>query len=118
MTAIRDISTARPRRAAQERADIQKGLTGDKVPGFDPAAAPLETDAEAAGTPEAAGYSDEPGIGRPASNRDAHQSSHADAMRSFDRSGVKPSRRTTGIWWFLLGVVAALIVIVLFFMRS
>lgn len=36
---------------AQVRGDIQAGLTGDKRPGFDPALAPLETDAEAAGTP-------------------------------------------------------------------
>ncbi len=37
--------------AAQVRGDIQQGLTGDKRRGFDPAAAPLETDGEAAGTP-------------------------------------------------------------------
>jgi hypothetical protein len=36
---------------AEIRGDIQAGLTGDKRPGFDPALAPLETDAEAAGTP-------------------------------------------------------------------
>lgn len=36
---------------AQVRGDIQHGRTGDKRRGFDPAAAPLETDAEAAGTP-------------------------------------------------------------------
>ncbi|MDX3977464.1 hypothetical protein [Shinella sp.] len=39
------------RNPAQIRGDIQAGLTGDKRPGFDPALAPLETDAEAAGTP-------------------------------------------------------------------
>lgn len=33
------------------REDIDRGLTGDKVPGSDPAAAPLGTDAEAGGTP-------------------------------------------------------------------
>lgn len=31
--------------------DINSGRTGDKVPAFDPAAAPLGTDEEAAGTP-------------------------------------------------------------------
>ena len=36
---------------AQLKADINAGLTGDKVPGFDPATAPLGTDEEAAGTP-------------------------------------------------------------------
>lgn len=35
--------------SAQIRGDIQAGLTGDKQPGFDPAMAPLETDAEAGG---------------------------------------------------------------------
>lgn len=33
------------------RADIDSGRTGDKVRGSDPAAAPLGTDEEAAGTP-------------------------------------------------------------------
>ena len=33
------------------RADIDGGRTGDKSPGGDPAAAPLGTDEEAAGTP-------------------------------------------------------------------
>ncbi|MFN7024245.1 MAG: hypothetical protein ACK4QP_06930 [Pseudorhizobium sp.] len=36
---------------AQIRGDIQRGLTGDKRPGFDPATVPLETDAEAGGSP-------------------------------------------------------------------
>lgn len=31
--------------------DIDRGLTGDKIPAQDPAAAPLGTDDEAAGTP-------------------------------------------------------------------
>lgn len=35
--------------SAQLRGDIQAGLTGDKQPGFNPAMAPLETDAEAGG---------------------------------------------------------------------
>ena len=36
---------------AELKASIDAGRTGDKVPGFDPAAAPLGTDEEAAGTP-------------------------------------------------------------------
>lgn len=36
---------------AQLKADIDAGRMGDKRRGFDPAAAPLGTDAEAAGTP-------------------------------------------------------------------
>jgi hypothetical protein len=39
--------------AARLRADIDSGRTGDKVPGADPAAAPLGTDEEAGGTPTA-----------------------------------------------------------------
>lgn len=35
---------------SQIRGDINKGLSKDKRLGFDPAAAPLEADAEAAGT--------------------------------------------------------------------
>lgn len=118
MTVIRDISARRPRRAAQDRGDIQKGLTGDKVPGFDPAAAPLETDAEAGGSRESLDRQHSPALARPETNRDAHQSSHADAMRRFEQPGVKPSRRSTSLWWFLLAIVAALMVIILFFMRA
>jgi hypothetical protein len=36
----------------QLRSAIDRGRTWDKVPVFDPAAAPLGTDAEAAGTPD------------------------------------------------------------------
>lgn len=35
--------------AAQLRGDIDAGKSGDKTPSFDPAAAPMETDAEAGG---------------------------------------------------------------------
>lgn len=35
--------------AVQLRGDIDRGATGDKAPGVDPAAAPMETDAEAGG---------------------------------------------------------------------
>jgi hypothetical protein len=35
----------------QLRADVDRGRTGDKVAGSDPAAAPLGADEEAAGTP-------------------------------------------------------------------
>lgn len=45
-TADRDGATV-----AQLKDDINSGRTGDKAPGFDPAAAPLGVDEEAAGTP-------------------------------------------------------------------
>lgn len=37
--------------SAQDKHRIDRGEGGDKAPGFDPAAAPLGTDEEAAGTP-------------------------------------------------------------------
>jgi hypothetical protein len=40
--------------AAQLRGDIDRGKTGDKTPGVDPSAAPMETDAEAGGAPPTA----------------------------------------------------------------
>ena len=43
-----------PAAAARRKAAIDRGLTADKVPGFDPAAAPLGTDSEAAGAPPVA----------------------------------------------------------------
>lgn len=50
-----DEADAPERRKAMEKGElrdaIDSGKTGDKVPARDPAAAPLHTDAEAAGTP-------------------------------------------------------------------
>jgi hypothetical protein len=43
-----------PAAADRRKAAIDRGLTADKVPGFDPAAAPLDTDAETAGAPPVA----------------------------------------------------------------
>lgn len=43
--------TRKPDNVTQLHGDINKGRTGDKVAGTDPAAAPLGTDEEAAGTP-------------------------------------------------------------------
>lgn len=54
----RSVSAAPPRDSKQRAGQgarlkraIDAGLTGDKVPGFDPGAAPLGTDEESAGTP-------------------------------------------------------------------
>jgi hypothetical protein len=46
-----DETARRGATSAQLRDDIDSGRTGDKAPGFDPAAAPLGTDEEAGGTP-------------------------------------------------------------------
>lgn len=45
------MSTQPPKNVDQLRADIDRGATGEKTPGTDPAAAPLGTDAEAGGAP-------------------------------------------------------------------
>jgi hypothetical protein len=45
------MSKQKPSTAAQLRGDIDQGRTGDKAKGLDPAAAPMETDAEAGGAP-------------------------------------------------------------------
>lgn len=47
-------SGKKPDNVTQLRGDINKGRTGDKAAGTDPAAAPLGTDEEAAGTPPSA----------------------------------------------------------------
>ena len=44
-----------PSNPAELRGEIDSGRTGDKVPATDPAAAPLGTDAEAAGAPPTGG---------------------------------------------------------------
>ena len=43
-----------PAAATRRRAATDRGLTADKVPGFDPAAAPLGTDSDAGGAPPVA----------------------------------------------------------------
>lgn len=42
---------SKPTNVDRLRADIDSGATGEKIPGSDPAAAPLGTDAEAGGAP-------------------------------------------------------------------
>lgn len=95
---------------ARTRAAIQQGETGDKVPGFDPAAAPMETDAEAGGSSQPAG---EPQP-RPAKADDSNASSHASGMREWPTEGNAPTAsgnaaRGEGpaylVWWFIIAMV-------------
>ncbi|WP_374469248.1 hypothetical protein [Phenylobacterium sp.] len=78
---------------AQLRDDIQSGRTGDKVAGFDPAASPLGTDDEAAGTPPSPEVVDharrQERVGRPtsASSNAATPDLQPDA-RMADRKGM------------------------------
>jgi hypothetical protein len=76
------------RTSAEDRGQIQAGRTEDKTPGFDPAAAPQETDAEAGDGANPTG---------PATRHEArftNQASFANAMRRPDNaSGLNPGRR-------------------------
>ena len=90
---------------AELRARIDRGETGDKVAGFDSAAAPLGTDEEAAGTPsprhpapDAAGWP-EPGL------TPMPQDSIAP-----DASPAKPRHMA---WWAIVGAGACAVTLLL-----
>lgn len=97
---------------ARERGAIQKGLTGDKVPGFDPAAAPMETDSEAGGHASATTQRPPPHVQKP---HDANASSTASGMREWQ---VDMKRRSTEtqrrggrpylVWWPLITAVVVI----------
>ncbi|AZO08360.1 MULTISPECIES: hypothetical protein [unclassified Mesorhizobium] len=88
------------RTPSEDRGDIQAGETRDKTPGFDPAAAPQETDAEAADVASPA---------RPAERRGAeftNQASFANAMRPLESEPtLQPGRNGPVL------VIAALVVV-------
>ena len=100
--------------AANVRGDIQKGRTGDKVPGFDPAAAPMETDAEAAGTQPPPPTGEARRTAEAASEDTtppyAYASSRASAMRPFDRQPMRSPTRMVTVAMIAAAVVALLIV--------
>lgn len=81
----------------QLRDRIDRGLAGDKVPMPDPAAAPLGTDAEAAGAPP------------------APQERALDAADTVSNTGEPHIRRSGGIaiyMWLVIGVGALFLAIV------
>jgi hypothetical protein len=84
---------------AQVRGDVQAGVTGDKVAGFDPAAAPLETDSEAGGA------SMPPVPRRLSAARDQNSATHGSAMREL------PGEKSVGAGMALPMYVVAIIVI-------
>ncbi len=95
---------------ARARGAIQRGETGDKVPGFDPAAAPMETDAEAGGNSQPAGDAQPQAV----SADDSNASSHASGLRAGSseenaRSASGSARMREGsaylVWWFIIAVV-------------
>lgn len=91
---------------AEEKARIDRGGDSDKVPGFDPGAAPLGTDEEAAGTPlppnSMAAVRHGPAARPPSGQTPAPQDSIAP-----DADPARPR----GNWWLAL-VVAAIAVII------
>lgn len=87
------------RSPAQARGDIDAGREGDKTPGIDPAAAPMETDAESAGNAPARDPS------RPRETpKFTNQASYANAMRPL-KDEVQPRR------YGPLLVIAAIVVL-------
>ena len=79
----------KPPTADQLRADINRRQTGDKIPVLDAAAAPLDTDDEAAGTPP---------------------SPEAVAMARAAESSTlyRPPERGLGSVWILIGFITIL----------
>jgi hypothetical protein len=71
------------------RADIDRGRTGDKFPWPDPAAAPLGTDEEAAGTPISADIAEQ-----------CRRAETTGAARHVHRDGPGPT-------WTLIGIILA-----------
>lgn len=96
---------------ARLRGAIQRGEAGDKVPGFDPAAAPYETDAEAGGTAQPA---DSDVAAQAVLPHDSNAASHGSSLRGFNSKDTEsPSRQAPLregpvylIWW---GIIAALL---------
>jgi hypothetical protein len=91
---------------AQVRGDIQHGRTGDKKRGFDPAAAPLETDDEAAGAPLTAEATREARTGQLGGASTDTSTEYADAMRPLS-SREKPasSSQRLGLGFAIIGIV-------------
>lgn len=83
----------------------QEGRTEDKIPGYDPAAAPMETDQEAGAdsNPSAALRARAERV-RPAAT------SHADAMRSLEADGDDGSPAKAAAIWMGAGVLALVLV--------
>lgn len=96
--------------AARIRGDIQQGRTGDKVPGFDPAMAPLETDAEAGGATQPV-LEGERTAARPPPGANASET--GSAMRPFNADMQTPRRALSWKLYGMLGIVALLIVLAL-----
>ncbi|TGP54195.1 hypothetical protein EN873_13760 [bacterium M00.F.Ca.ET.230.01.1.1] len=90
------------RTPAEARGEIQAGRTQDKTPGFDPAAAPQEADAEAGDVPTSAAPA------APHKPNFNNQASFANAMRPPENApGLEPRRNGPVLVIVALVVVAA-----------
>ncbi|RUW63928.1 hypothetical protein [Mesorhizobium sp. M7A.F.Ca.US.008.03.1.1] len=96
---------------ATTRGEVQAGATQDKTPGFDPSIAPLETDAEAAGTQNPVAETNPPQA-RPKFENDA---SFANAMRPIEG---EPELRPGGNWPVLVIAAVVLTAAVVFLAAS
>ncbi|TPP09479.1 hypothetical protein [Rhizobium glycinendophyticum] len=92
---------------AQVRGDIQAGLTGEKQPGFDPAMAPLETDAEAGGFPLSPDQITTAVEGQRAGKRQEISGDDGSAMRPLFSGNQRRSGK--GLW--LIALLVLLLVI-------
>jgi len=89
------------------RADVDSGRTGDKTPGHDPAAAPLGTDEEAAGTPVPSDIAEQ--VRAREVRSDGDQLARQNATPSYEetlRSGRATSR--VGLFWLVLAICVVL----------
>lgn len=89
-----------PLTPAEARGEIQAGRTQDKTPGFDPAAAPQEADAEAGGTLTSAAPAE------PRKPNFTNQASFANAMRPPENAPDLEPRRNGPVL-----VIVALVVL-------
>ena len=89
--------------AAQVKADIEAGRSGDKRRGFDPAAAPLGTDDEAAGTPASSRTLEE--IRRAQARPDLDR--HAGPAETVAPDAAPGKARPAATPWLLVGALIA-----------
>ncbi len=81
---------AQKRTPQQVHADIQSGNYSDKTPGFDPSAAPMETDAETGGASTAAHRAERTRVKHPTVQNEACT---GDAMRPWSLKKSKQRRK-------------------------
>jgi hypothetical protein len=89
-----------PSTIERQRDDIDRGATHDKVPGHDPAAAPLGADEEAAGTP----------VANATVAQDQHRQRHSDGEAP--AAAAEPSGARSVSWAPLVAIVAIAVAVI------